>query len=135
MNDRKKGFTLIELLAVIIVISVIAMITVPMASKYITDSKKQSFLVGVEHIMTAMKEDQAKQDFIALTYTFPLTTDTTLDVDGDISNWRGQSLITEEGNIELVIYNGMFCAHKTIQEDEVTVIETDYQSCYNLIGR
>ncbi len=36
----KKGFTLVELLAVIVILSIIGMITVPMAVSYIEKSKE-----------------------------------------------------------------------------------------------
>ena len=44
MNRKNKmGFTLIELLAVIVILSVIIMITVPMVQDKINESKKNAF--------------------------------------------------------------------------------------------
>ena len=39
----KKGYTLVELLAVIVVISLIGVITVPIAASYIDKSKEKSY--------------------------------------------------------------------------------------------
>ena len=39
-DGMKKGFTLVELLAVIVILSIIGMITVPMAVSYIEKSKE-----------------------------------------------------------------------------------------------
>lgn len=130
-KHMKKGFTLIELLAVIVIIAVVTTITVPLVSDNIKESKKQSFLIGLEHVMTAMKDDQAKQDFIALEYSFPLSASTTLEVDGDTTTWRGTAKITEEGNIELLIHNGTFCASKKLSESDITLQKMSYKTCIN----
>ena len=41
---KNKGFTLIEILAVVIILGVIAMITIPSVSKYINDSRKEAYI-------------------------------------------------------------------------------------------
>lgn len=50
----KKGFTLMELLAVIILIAVITLITVPMIFTYIGSSKKKAFESGVQNVFDAV---------------------------------------------------------------------------------
>ena len=42
LDDKNKGFTLIELLAVIIIISVIAVVEVPKVLDFIENSKRQT---------------------------------------------------------------------------------------------
>ena len=49
----KKGFTLIELLAVIVILSVITLITVPMVMNVIEDSKKKAAVESVNGILDA----------------------------------------------------------------------------------
>ena len=49
----KKGFTLIELLAVIVILSVITLITVPMVMDVIEDSKKKAAVESVNGILDA----------------------------------------------------------------------------------
>ncbi len=46
----KKGFTLVELLAVIVILSVITLITVPMVMNVIEDSKKKAAVESVNGI-------------------------------------------------------------------------------------
>ena len=47
----KKGFTLIELLAVIIIIGVIGVITVPMVLKTVDDTKEKAFVTGAQSVL------------------------------------------------------------------------------------
>ena len=51
----KKGFTLIELLAVLSIIGVIILISSPIISSLISDSKKQSYKRQIEYIENAAK--------------------------------------------------------------------------------
>ena len=41
---NKKGFTLIELLAVIIILGILMIIAIPSVTKYINDSRKNSYI-------------------------------------------------------------------------------------------
>jgi prepilin-type N-terminal cleavage/methylation domain-containing protein len=45
---NKKGFTLIEVIAVIIIIGVLALVTVPAVARYITSSKNKTY-ISYEH--------------------------------------------------------------------------------------
>ena len=45
---NKKGFTLIELLAVIVILGVLLAIAIPSVSKYISDSKKSTYVSNVK---------------------------------------------------------------------------------------
>ena len=45
---KNKGFTLIELLAVIVILSVITLITIPMVMNVIEESKKKALVSSVE---------------------------------------------------------------------------------------
>lgn len=49
----KKGFTLIEVLGVIVILSIIALITVPMIGKYIKQAKNDSYDNQVSFIKLA----------------------------------------------------------------------------------
>ena len=53
-NMKKKGFTLIELLAVIVVLSVIALITVPMIMNVIEKTRKEAFKDSVLGAFTTL---------------------------------------------------------------------------------
>lgn len=49
----KKGFTLIELLAVIVILAIIALISVPIIARVVTAAKEKSFVLSVEGILDA----------------------------------------------------------------------------------
>jgi len=51
----KKGFTLIELVAVIIILGIIAVITIPVADKVIKDSKETLYKAQIEDIIEGAK--------------------------------------------------------------------------------
>ena len=51
MKDMKKGFTLIELLAVIVILSVITLITVPMITNVIEESKKKALASSIQGLV------------------------------------------------------------------------------------
>ena len=55
MRKNKKGFTLIELLAVIVILAIIALITVPIVMNIISNSKKGSAEDSVYGVMDAAK--------------------------------------------------------------------------------
>lgn len=130
---ERKGFTLIELLAVIVILSVIALIATPLVMKTIEDSKKSSFKISVQNMIRAMKTEQAMQDYISLSYQFPLTENTTLKLDGDTSKWQGESSIDEDGKTVVAIYNGTYCAHKKRKENEVVLTKVgSKQECIEL---
>ncbi len=48
---KEKGFTLIELLAVIVILSVITLITIPMITNVIEESKKKALASSVEGLV------------------------------------------------------------------------------------
>lgn len=52
---NKKGFTLIELLAVIIIIGIIAVITVPSVISYTKSANETSYNILIKNIVTASK--------------------------------------------------------------------------------
>ena len=57
MREKKsKGFTLIELLSVIVILSIIALISIPIVYKSIQFSREQSYLVQVKHIEEQVKK-------------------------------------------------------------------------------
>ena len=55
-NTIKKGFTLVELLAVIVIIGVVALITVPSMAKNISSSKERLYKIQVQDIELAAKK-------------------------------------------------------------------------------
>ena len=48
---KKNGFTLIELLAVIIILGILMIIAIPSVTKYISDSRKSSYVDSAKEII------------------------------------------------------------------------------------
>lgn len=53
---KKNGFTLIEVLAVVIILGVVSLITMPVVQKNINDSKKQAYETQIDNIIRATKD-------------------------------------------------------------------------------
>ena len=54
---NKKGFTLIELLAVIIILGVLLLIAVPSVSKYITESRMDTYKTNLTRLVDAVSNE------------------------------------------------------------------------------
>ncbi len=128
---KKNGFTLVELLATIIILAVVSLITVPIINNSIESSKRESFEVGISHLIVALQNDQATYNFKTRSYTFPLSASSTLKMDGDISDWEGTASIDEEGKIELAIYSNGYCASKEKTDFNTEISKKDRSECLN----
>ena len=113
---KKKGFTLIELLAVIVVISIIGLITVPALSNYIIKSKKASYKISVQTTMEAAKEYVGKYEE---NNDFPEGGIDITQIDLNLKGNQFENGIikkNEFGEIEAVnVYDGEYCANGTKQ--------------------
>ncbi len=108
MKENKcKGFTLIELLAVIVILAVIALITVPMIMNVIEKSRKEAFKDSVLGAFEAV-------DYYLLKNNLSEITEEGINVtDLDLKNNRLSGSIhkNEEGNLEVVnVSDGRYCA-------------------------
>ena len=54
---NKKGFTLIELLAVIVILAILLAVAIPMVTKYISDSRKDSLVTTAKEFADAVEKD------------------------------------------------------------------------------
>ena len=70
----KKGFTLIELLAVILILSIIALIAIPTVNNILKEARIGAFEAGANNIMKYMEEacqtSLIKNENPVLSYTF-----------------------------------------------------------------
>ena len=53
---RKKGFTLIELLAVIVILAILALITVPIVLKLVNNARRDSSVRSAENYLDGVKK-------------------------------------------------------------------------------
>ena len=126
MNKNKKGFTLVELLAVIVVLAVIATIIVPNVMVVLRRSEKDSFEQSAHGILTSAKsyyqEKSEDEEFDGRTFDFKEATE--LSFDGKKPT-GGTVTVTADGNVELYITDGKYCAIKETQSSEITVLDLD----------
>lgn len=131
---RRKGFTLIELLAVIVILTIIALIATPMILGVIDDAKKGAFeSSGYGMIESAEQGYMQKQ----LTAERPILTEYQYEsgnqstIQGNIDlNYKGSNpnsgtlLINETGKVALAIHNGTYCVKKEFEDTKVSTIKT-----------
>ncbi len=60
---NKKGFTLIEILAVIIILGVLMLITVPAVSRYIMSSNRASYAADISAFLETIKSEYDMKDY------------------------------------------------------------------------
>ena len=75
-DNKKKGFTLIELLAVIIILGVIMLIAIPSVTRYISDSRKNSYIDTARQIVLSVRDSSATTS-LAVRGSNPLSTHST----------------------------------------------------------
>ena len=96
----KKGFTLIELLAVILILSIIALIAIPTVNNILKEARKGAFEASVNNIMKYMEEacqtSLIKNENPTLSYTFTEgKTNIELDIKGELP-YEGYVLLSKE---------------------------------------
>ena len=112
----KKGFTLIELLAVIVILAIIGVITVPIIGNVIEESKKQALEASVRGIVEATDYFAVYNDGV---YEFQFNENNkgvtpggdSLDYTGNIDA-EGKLVLDSEGKISLCLMNDDYYAYK-----------------------
>lgn len=122
---NKKGFTLIELLAVIILIGVIGLISVPAISSTIEKQKKKSFRVNISGLLNAVKSDAENDKFnFPRTYLYSnntltlvevkgVTVSENLQVGGKMENGAGTIKYNSLGELFVAIKDNEYCTKKS----------------------
>ncbi|MDD4719083.1 MAG: type II secretion system protein, partial [Bacilli bacterium] len=136
LKKQSSGFTLIELLAVIVILGIIFLISVPMILNVMEDTAKASFKITAGMIVRAADSEYSKkvrknQEITNLKYEY-VNGEFTGEKDLDYKGKRpkdGVVNITEEGEVELSIHDGTFCAWKEIDSNEIHVEKKTKEEC------
>ena len=112
----KKGFTLVELLAVIVVLAIISIITIPIIGNVIEESKKKSLEQSVNGLVESARYYSIDNDG---TYEFLFDENKKgetingkkLSYNGSI-NAEGKLYLDQDGNISICVYNDKYYAYK-----------------------
>ena len=114
---KKKGFTLIELLAVIVILSVITLITIPMITNVIEESKKKALMSSVQGILDStnyftMSHEAGVYEFLFdKEHQGSTKKGESLDYRGTIDG-EGKLYLDKEGNTSICISNDKYYAYK-----------------------
>ena len=130
-RNNKKGFTLIELLAVIVILGLILVITVPKVTQTINNSKKRTLELTVRSIAKAAEEKYIEND------TFGLEEEITCESVAGISNNDYSSCIIsfdEEGIASVTITGkGRYKGLNVCSGDKIEATATS-EECSTLGG-
>ncbi len=125
---NKKGFTLMELLAVIVVLAIVSMITIPIITDTVNDSKKEAFKDTALGILNTAKQtylDYAGQTMRVNMSDYIIWLDgtetTTKMIYNGSSPKNGYVEIKADGSVTLIIYEGQYCAYKVSNLKNVDV--------------
>ena len=113
---KEKGFTLIELLAVIVILSVITLITVPMITNVIEESKKKALASSVEGLVEsanlyAIENDGVYEFLFDKEHKGSTKKGEQLDYRGTIDG-EGKLYLDKEGNTSVCISNDTYYVYK-----------------------
>ena len=113
---KKKGFTLIELLAVIVILSVITLITIPMITNVIEESKKKALASSIQGLVEsanlyAIEKDGVYEFLFDKEHQGSTKKGEQLDYRGTIDG-EGKLYLDKEGNVSVCISNDTYYAYK-----------------------
>ena len=112
----KKGFTLIELLAVIVILSVVTLITIPMITNVIEESKKKALASSVEGLVEsanlyAIENDGVYEFLFDKEHQGSTIKGEKLEYKGNIDG-EGKLYLDKEGNVSVCISNDTYYVYK-----------------------
>ncbi len=133
---KKYGFTLIELLAVIIILAIVALIATPLILNVIDDARDSANMSEAQLVLKA-----AEQAYVI--EQLGLTTDSNMEFDGSTNIYEhlqftgekpenGNINITSDGKVNMQIYQDGKCYVKGFNATEITVTESDLDSCLSV---
>ncbi len=133
----KKGFTLVELLAVIIIIGIIALITVPIVLSVIGSSKQKALQNSAYGLIESGKiyysNSLLKPDVYQIPKTFIGPDYDDLQFNG--KKYEGKLIVENDKKIAVAVYDEGWCAYKLKADSYVNLEEVGTSSdCINKIA-
>lgn len=116
----KKGFTLVEVMAIIVILGIIALVTVPSVNYIMTSSKKDTLQISLESLLKVVKNDyEGNVRYGMVVYTLSDNTlictsgcnegKITIKYSGDLSDASG-SITMNDKDIDMNIDSGKYTA-------------------------
>ena len=129
---KKKGFTLIELLAVIVILSVISLITVPIVTSVIEESKKKALVSSVQGLIESANlyaiENEGVYEFLFdREHQGSTQNGESLEYKGKIEG-EGKLYLDKEGNTSICISNDKYYVYKNYNS-EIMIGERSKDNC------
>ena len=125
---NKKGFTLVELLAVIIVLAVVAVISIPVIGNLIDKAKKDMLKDTAINLVESGKIYYSNvlmenSEGLILSKKFTIGDNINeLDFKGKLPS-SGYVEISRKGNVSVAVSNGTYCAKKEFYDTEIVVTD------------
>lgn len=128
MKKSIHGFTLIELLAVIIILSIVGLITVPMILGVINKAKSSAFESSIKGIQNSIELDIFNNDSTIINYTVVDGVITNADTNNVISTKGGNDIngnikVKKDGTIIYALNNGKECIIKRDGQENIEHIK------------
>ena len=118
----KKGFTLVELIAVIVILSIIALISTPVVLSVIEETKINNYRNSMYGLLRAVEEDHTASGVMTTEYIIvDGVVEPDIDFTGDLSGSNGTITYDENEKTTLTIDNGTYCATKAPEKKQITV--------------
>ena len=122
---KNKGFTLVELLAVIVILAVISLITVPMILGVIETAKKSAAVESVNGLLDAADKYMITSMFGESTVTrFDFPGDTKLSYKGTKPT-SGTLVVDKDGDMSITVSINGYCVRKRFSEKTPSIVETE----------
>jgi prepilin-type N-terminal cleavage/methylation domain-containing protein len=140
---KNRGFTLIELIAVVVILGIVALISIPMIMNVIDGAKKGAFKNTAYGIIEAAKLDYAQDmldkmaDKVTFTYVDGIENSS---VPGKKLDYKGEKpesgivMVNRDGEVAIAVYDGKYCAEKDFQESVVKISEKTKEECTIIVS-